>query len=575
MAQARIWDIRATDEDAVQTVAQALELREPVARLLVQRGQGDPEQARFFLHGRLSELPDPFLMAGMQAAVERIERAIREHEPIMGWGDYDVDGVTSLSLLGRFFKQIDVPIELGVPLRREDGYGLKTQAVEEMARRGIKLIITVDNGIVSVDEVALAARLGMDVIVVDHHELGPVLPAACAILNPKQPGCTFPYDDPAACGLTFMLLAGLRRHLVTCGLLEREKAPNLKEHLDLAALGTVADMVPLTGLNRLLVRFGLPYLSRSRHPGVMALKEVCGLDIDADVDSYTVGFMMGPRLNAGGRLGDAMAGVNLLTTEDLQQARELATLLNRRNQVRRQLETRVVDEALEMVEAHPEWADAPVLVLGKRGWHEGVVGLAASRLVEKLQRPAVVIGFNDEGLGRGSCRSIPAFHIQEALARQTAYLEQFGGHAQAAGLTIREERLEAFRDAFVRDAAERLTPADFIPRLQTDGPCSIDLLDYGLLDQFQALAPFGMNNPAPAFIEHGARVQRARLLKKKHWKFGLAKNGRSYDAIAFGMGETPVARGDCLDIVYVPEYNTYRGEKTIQLRIKDLVRSEP
>ena len=570
----KIWESREVDHDAIRDLAESLKLHEPIARILVGRGITDQAVAEKFLDSQLSSMSDPSLLRGMRRACERIERALRKGEKIIAWGDYDADGITSLALLVRFFRQIPFPIETEIPRRIEDGYGLQDHSVRELAQRGAKLIITVDNGISSVDEVVLANRLGVDVIVVDHHEIGDSLPDAAAIINPKHPECKFPHDNPAAVGLTFLLLAGLRRHLVSCGLLAREPMPNLKELLDIVAIGTIADMVPLDGINRLFVQHGLPILSRSIRPGILALKEASGMGVDGDVDSYDVGFKLAPQINAGGRIGDAKAGVELLATDDLAKARTYARQLYKRNQARKIIQGRVLHQALEMLESDPNWRDSPAIIIAGDDWHEGVIGLVASRLVEQTNKPSIVISVSEGEMGKASCRSIPALNMHDALSGQERFLERFGGHTAAAGFSIRRENIEEFKESFLEYVAGRLTKDDYLPRLLTDGECPLSMLDYGFLDQLERLAPFGIGNPSPLFVARGVEVARVRILKDKHLKLGLNGKERIFDAIAFGMGGVPIKRGDSLDIAYSPEYNKFRGTKTMQLKIKDLKWSE-
>lgn len=569
-----IWDEREHQEPVKNRLIEQLGLMEPVARILVNRGITNTEDAKFHFEGSLSSLPDPFLVKGMDTACARIGKAIRRAEKIVAWGDYDVDGITSLSLLTNFFKLISYPIEYDIPKRLEDGYGLNKHSIKKHADNGVNLIITVDNGITSVEEVAYAKELGVEVVIIDHHELAEELPDAAAIIDPKQPGCNFAYGNLAAVGLTFMFLAGLRRHLVNSGLLEKEGLPNLKDLLDIVTLGTIADMVPLLGLNRLLVRHGLKILSRNKRAGILALKEVSKMDVDADVDSYHVGFQLSPRINAGGRLGDALTGVKLLTEDDLEFARQHAYALNKSNNYRRKLEQTVLDEAIEIFEEDPLNMDLPIIVLAKEGWHEGVIGLVASKMLDKYNKPAIIIGINKHGIARGSCRSIKTLHIQQLLTDHADMLVQFGGHAMAAGLTIKAENIADFRQALIDDLQKQLTEEDFIPHLQTDGELPLQELSYELLDELETLSPFGIGNPAPVLIAKNVEVARAKLLKEKHWKLGLISGKRILDAIGFNMNEHKFVKGDILDIAYIPEFNTFRGNKSIQVRLRDVKRSE-
>ncbi|RJO65497.1 MAG: single-stranded-DNA-specific exonuclease RecJ [Myxococcales bacterium] len=569
-----LWEFADIDEEKVRRLAAELDVRGPVARILVRRGLSDPEIVREHLSGSLSAMPDPFGLTGVAEAVRRIALAIERGEKIVAWGDYDVDGITSLSLLVRFFAQIPYPIEAQIPRRLEDGYGLGRRAVQELAARGAKLIVTVDNGIASVEEIELARSLGMDAIVVDHHMPENRLPEAAAIINPRQPACPFPHKDLAAVGLTFLLIAALRRHLAERKLLAREALPNLKELLDIVALGTIADLVPLFGLNRLFVRHGLPLLSRSTRPGVLALKEAARLDPDADIDAYAVAFQLAPRINAGGRIGDAQAGVKLLTTDSLVEARQQALVLEKRNLARRRLQETAVAEAEAIIEEKTELADAPVIVVGSPAWHEGIIGLVASKLVELHHKPSIVLAIGKNGESRASCRSIRALHIQEALLALSGRLVRFGGHAQAAGFTIETARIDGFREAFSSYVAARLTADDFRPRLVADGLLPLAEVDYALLDQLEPLAPFGSGYPEPVFVARGVTVIQGRVLKERHLKLAVGQDGRVLEAIGFGMAHHQLVKGDRLDIAFVPEYNTFRGSKAIQLRLRDLKRSE-
>src|SRR3954471_14771594 len=393
-----------TGRDAVQEgarLASVLGVASPLGRVLWARGYREPAQAERFLEPRFEHLPNPFELKGIEAAVSRLQRALAEGEPICVYGDYDVDGVTSTALLVSVLRKLGGKVDFYVPRRLIEGYGLTTQAMEKLAARGTRLVVSADCGVTAVAEVDAAARLGMDVVVIDHHTASQDLPRAVAILNPHQPGCTFPGRELAAVGVAFHLLLALRRRLRETGWFASRPEPNLREPLALVALGTIADVVPLTGPNRVLVHFGLRELAQGRRIGVLALKSVCQLA--GEVSAGDVGFKLGPRINAAGRLDDASVGVRLLLSEDLREARQLAEQLDRANAERQELQARIADEAVAQAEKLGSPEERRTLVVSSGGWHAGVVGIVAARLVERFHRPAFVLA-GDGGVVEGSGR---------------------------------------------------------------------------------------------------------------------------------------------------------------------------
>lgn len=565
-----IWETRPLDAAGVLTLAAELGLREPAARVLAGRGVTCAKEAALLLNSSLQELPDPFLLKDLDRACVLIEEALRRNVPIVAWGDYDMDGLSSLALLAAFFKSLNAPLTTIVPRRETEGYGLRERNVEELAARGVGLLITLDNGTSAVAEIARAKALGMNVIVVDHHQIGEVLPAADALLNPLREGCAYPDKTLAAVGLTFVLVCGLRRHLVSTGYITKEQAPVLRDLLDLVTMGTVADLVPLRHVNRIYVRHGLPLLTRSHRPGLMALKEVSRLALDGEVNTYTVGFILAPPINAAGRIGDPREALALLGADELPKARALAERLAHYNNERKLLESRVLEEALALLAKEKELAALPALVVVGTDWPEGVVGLVAARLVERFHKPSIVITHTAQGEARGSCRSIRALHMQQALQAVSEHLLRFGGHSQAAGFSIAPERIEAFRRAFLSEVQGRLSPEDYFPRCVTDGELPFLAIDHELLVQFERLAPYGSSFPQPSFIARGVSVARCTLLREKHLRLNLLQDGVLLEGIAFNMAERIPATGQGMDIVFVPEYNTFRGLRKIQLRILDM-----
>ena len=553
------------DEAATARLARALSIHPLAARVLATRGLADPAAAVRFLSPRLEDLPDPFTMKGMEAAVGRIVRAVERGEPIACYGDYDVDGVTSTTLLSGFLQAVGAEVSTYVPHRLVEGYGLNAAAVQRLAGEGARLIVTLDCGITSVAEVAEAARLGVDVVVVDHHTVPVELPAASAILNPHQAGCAYPSKHLAAVGVTFNLALALRRRLRERGRFGSSRPePNLREALDLVALGTVADVVPLVEVNRLLVRFGLVELGKARRQGIRALLRVAGV-ATGEVTAAQVGFRLGPRINAAGRLDDAGRGVRLLSTSDPAAADALAEELDRENRARQVIERQMLEEAL---------ADAALLVAGgarglvlsRPGWHPGVVGIVAARVVERFHRPAVLVGVAG-GVGKGSGRSIERFHLHEALSACSGHLQRFGGHRHAAGVTIDPGAIAAFREAFELHAASVLRDEDLVPRTRIEGWVDGAMLDERAATDLERLAPFGAGNPEPVF---GLRVRpsRARQVGAAgiHLKLVLADR----DAIAFQLGDRLALCSGPVEAAVSVGFDDWDGMRRLQLRVRDL-----
>ena len=558
----------AVDDGVAARLSDALRLHPLAARVLAARGLGEPEAAQRFLAANLQDLPDPFAMKGMDAAVTRILRALEAGEKIACYGDYDVDGVTSTVLLAGFLRAAGADLVTYTPHRLVEGYGLNTEAVRKLAAGGVRLLVTLDCGITSVEEVRAAAALGLDTVVVDHHTVPVELPAACAILNPHQPGCAYPSKELAAVGVTFALVMALRRRLRELGRFGTggRIEPNLKEALDLVALGTVADVVPLVGANRILVRWGLEVIAAGRRPGVRALKAVAGIAEGTPVSAGQVGFRLGPRINAAGRLDDAGRGVRLLLSDDPAAAKALAEELDRENQARQEIERRILGEATDDARARVE-AGARGLVLARDGWHAGVVGIVASRIVEKFHRPAVLVALEDDS-GKGSGRSVERFHLYDALAACAGHLARFGGHKHAAGVTVERARLEPFRAAFEAHAADRLTPEDLVPRTRIDGWVEERDVTDRAAEDLAKLGPYGAGHPEPIFALRGT-AGRARTVGAggAHLKLAL---GRGLDAIGFGLGDRLPEPGSAVEAAFTVGFDEWDGTKRLQLKLKDV-----
>jgi single-stranded-DNA-specific exonuclease len=563
----RRWVETDVDLGAAARLADALRLHPLAARVLAGRGHREPEAAERFLASSLADLPDPFTMKGMEAAVARIVRAIEARESIVCYGDYDVDGVTSTVLLAGFLRAAGADVVTYTPHRLIEGYGLNTDAVRKLAAAGARLLVTLDCGITSVDEVRAAAALGLDTVVVDHHTVPVELPAAAAILNPHQPGCDYACKDLAAVGVTFALAMALRKRLRERGRFGEGRAePNLKDALDLVALGTVADVVPLVGANRILVRWGLEAIARSRRPGLRALKRVAGMVEGAEITAGQVGFRLGPRINAAGRLDDAGRGVRLLLATDEDEARLLAEELDRENQARQEIERRILVEAIEDAAAGVA-AGARGLVLARDGWHAGVVGIVASRIVEKFHRPAVLVAL-EELSGKGSGRSIEGFHLYDALAACSGHLSRFGGHKHAAGVTVNRAQLPAFRAAFEAHAAARIRDEDLVPRTRIDGWIAAADVTARAADDLARLGPYGAGHPEPVFALRGAAAK-ARTVGAGNAHLKLALGG-GLDAIGFGLGDRLAACAGPVEAAFTVGFDEWDGRRRLQLKLRDV-----
>lgn len=572
----RVWEVRECDPDRSQALAGALDVPLLLACLLLQREVHNAEQARRFLTPSLAELDDPSSMKGMDTAVARLEEAIKRGEKVCIYGDYDVDGVTSVSVLMLFLRRVGLQVDYFIPSRLVEGYGLNAASIEEIAARGATLLVTVDCGISDLDQVEVARRAGMDVIIIDHHQVPDELPAAVTILNPHQPGCAFPTKDLAAVGVVFNLVIALRADLRDKGMFKRGEEPNLRAYLDLVSLGTVADIVPLLQENRIITRFGLEELTAGRRPGVAALKEVAGMLSD-DVAVGQVAFRLAPRINAVGRLGKASRAVELLTTRSYSEALTIARELDQANSERQGIEQAMFDEAIRHAERRRERGETGALVLASDTWHVGVVGIVASRLVERYGCPVILIAIDGEE-GRGSARGTEHVHLYRALSESADTLQSYGGHRAAAGLSIRRDQIEAFRGSFIEAVQRQTRDVQLVHKHKVDARVQPAELTPALVEQLGRLAPHGLGNPEPLFVAENLPLRAARLVGREapgHLKALVIDGERSWDVIGFGMGDRLGDATERVDIVYTPEFNTWDGTTSIQLRLRDLRPAQP
>ena len=575
------WKFRPRHPEVQKLLSPQLGISPLLSQLLASRDITTPEKAEIFLSPKLSNLHSPFLMKDMEKVVERICKGIKCQEEIVLYGDYDVDGITGTSLLLLFLKKLGARVSFFIPDRIEEGYGLNMEALQRIKEEGARLIITIDCGSSDVEQVRFAQQQGMDVIITDHHEVPSVLPPAYAMLNPHQKDCRFPFTLLAGVGVVFNLIMALRKTLREGGFFNGQTVPNLKEYLDLVALGTVADVVPLIDENRILVKYGLIQLTEGNRMGVKALKEVCGLS-SATITSNLVAFRLSPRINAPGRLSQAKRSVKLLTTDDYQEARRIALLLEQENKDRQQIESRMSKEMCALIEADPQLKEKESIVLASSKWHSGVIGICASRLLEKYCKPSILISCDEKrGIGKGSARSHAFFHLYEGLGECGHLLKSFGGHHSAAGLTIELDKLEEFQTLFNKVVSEKLSEEDFVPSLDIDTEVSLREVSEQLIEDISRLEPFGNCNPEPTFSSFELDSYSSKEVGKGHLKLKIKEDSLFYDAIGFNLAEqflpslqapadsSPNGRNK-IKIAFIPQINTWQGIKSIQLKVKDI-----
>lgn len=555
-----IWLLPHSESREVAALAAALDIHAPAARVLWKRGYRDVADARRFLTASLDDLHDPYLLTGMRDAVERLHRAVQQREKILLYGDYDVDGTSSVVILKKAIELAGGSASFHVPHRLRDGYGMRSEVVEEAASSGVRLVISVDTGIRAAEVVRGAAGLGIDFIITDHHLPETELPPALAVLNPNRPDCTYPEKNLCGAGVAFKLVQALLGKLAWPADKVRRM---LASFLKLVAIATVADVVPLTGENRIIVKHGLDGLRTAKNPGLRALLGVAGLTEGDSPSAGQVAFRIAPRINAAGRMANAADVIDLFLTEDEGRARELAGQLHVLNQERQQTESEIVRLILEACIETPVTDDHAALVFSSQGWHRGVVGIVASRLVERFHRPVFVLG-EDGAEAQGSGRSIPQFHLLEALESMPDLFHRFGGHRQAAGVALGADRVEEFRARLNAYAGKRLTRDDFRPTLEIDALIDFRELTDEAVAQVLALKPFGFGNPAPVFAARDVEVYGPPEVKKeKHVFLRLRQNGRTLRVKAWNFAERieELASGSRVDVALTFEEDPYSATR--------------
>lgn len=570
------WALRKADDAAIRNLTNELKLSPIVARLLAARGVVSPEEARKFLSPKLSDLHSPYSMLGMKAAVERLQAAIARKEDILIYGDYDVDGTTAVVILKTVIELCGGMCQFHVPHRIKDGYGMKDDVIERAAEVGVKLIISVDTGIRAFAAADTAKRVGVDLIVTDHHlpETNEGVPHALAVLNPNQPGCEYPCKSLCGAGVAFKVAQAL--------LEATDRARMLPSFIKMVAIATVADAVPLIGENRLMTKIGLDGLRDPRNIGLKTILEIAQVDTSKAISTGEIAFRIAPRLNAAGRMDVASDVIQLFSTRDPAEARTLALKLNELNSDRQAEEAKILEHIQQTLEANPEIRDAYCIVVDGDGWHRGVIGITATRVVERYCRPTIVLS-RDGDEAHGSGRSIRGFHLLDALESCRELFTRFGGHAHAVGLGLPCERISELRatlDAYARGV---LTPEDFIPTLDYDADVTLGDLSSQFYDNVQQLQPFGMGNPEPVFGARGVNVTLPpKVIKEKHLKLRLTHGngngrGRSWQAMAWRMAERvasdPLVVGDALDVAFTLEHNDHPEFGGLELRLCDFRRT--
>lgn len=564
MRRKRIWHINRNDHELISELAKTLDIPRVMSGLFVNRGLKTSEDINGFLFSGKNDLKSPFDIPGVQVGAQRIIQAIRDEERILVYGDYDVDGITATTVVTGCLLELNACVDYYIPDRMGEGYGLNEQAITKAKESGVQVIITVDCGISSINEARLAKDLGIDLIITDHHQPPAVLPAAFAVINPKTVTEALPWSDLAGVGVAFKLIQAVAQ------LLNYEHV--CWQYLDLVALGTIADIVPLRKENRILVKEGLNQISRGERQGIKALIEVSGIAVSALTTDH-VAYALAPRLNACGRLGKADSGVKLLLTKDEKEALEIASYLNEENQSRQSLEQDILEEALAELEKQGKPGSDKFIMLASENWHPGVIGIVASRLADKFYRPTIMISL-ENGIGKGSGRSIPGFNLHGALEKVKENLISFGGHEMAAGLTLKEKNINLVHDLLNRYADKELQEKDMVPVLLVDAELSWQDINQDLIRKISTMAPFGYQNPYPVFALRGKQISDCREVGSNgsHLKLRISDNNTSLNGIGFKLGalkETAAAWEKC-DLAFVPELNNFNGRTQVQLNIKDI-----
>lgn len=557
------WEYYEVDEEKIKKVMQENNISELLAKILLNRGFEDFNKTQKFLYPKIEDLNDPFLLNDITIAVDRIIQAIENKEKITIYGDYDVDGITSIAVLKKFLTELGVNVEYYLPSRLEEGYGLNNNAILKVKNSGTDLLITVDCGISAYDEIEYAKSLGMEVIVTDHHECPEKIPNTIAVIDPKRKDNTYPFSSLAGVGVTFKLIQAISLKLG----LDRKK---YLKYLDIVCLGTIADIVPLIEENRVIVKYGLMLVRETKNIGLKSLIKLSGY---TKIDSGLISFGIAPRMNACGRMGKADLALELLLTNDPEKANRIASNLNEINRERQDVEKRIMDEAVEIIEKNKLYEDS-VIVVGNENWHHGVIGIVASKITEMYYKPSVLVCFENRE-GKGSGRSIEGFDLHKALSSCAEDLSKFGGHEMAIGLTIEQKNFEKFRKD-INEYAKQVMKDEMVPIIKADACVTQDFVSLEKINELSILEPYGEANPMPMFIYKNIKVEGIRALSNnKHLKLLLKDGSNVYDAIAFNMGDKQysIRIGEKIDVLHYLDINTFNNIERVQLNVKDIKKS--
>jgi len=564
------WRFSLEQEDITEQLSNEFGILPVISKILMSRNIVNLADAKKYLFPSLNDLHNPFLMKDMDKAVHRVIQAIQHKEKIVVFGDYDADGITSIAVMLKFFRVLLPETDFYIPDRIGEGYGLNRSAIDFLKSRDVNLLITVDCGVSDLECVAYASTLGIDTIILDHHEVPEIIPRAVAVINPHRPDCPFPFKHLAGVGIAFNFLISLRGKLRQEGFWHDRKYPNLKNYLDLVALGTIGDISPLVDENRIFTKIGLDLITEDRRVGLKALKEICGLDTQV-MDTNKASFCLIPRINSAGRVGSPMEAVKLLLTDDLAEARDIAKVLDGYNRKRQAIEKTILQEILEEIAKTIDPLQKSSLVFASANWHPGVIGIVAARLVDRFYRPAILISLRN-GIGKGSGRSIADFNIYQGLKKCDSLLLSYGGHQYAAGISIREEDIEEFKHLLEGVIREDIQPVNMISQTTIDAQCQLHDVNHDLLAQIAMLAPFGSRNPEPVLCVRNVNVTASNVVGNNHLRLRLNGDGVSCNGIWFSKGHfiKQLTSGTTSDIAFTPQFNYWNGVNEIQLKMKDM-----
>ena len=590
MIQKKKWTLKEYDKEAAGKIAEALSLSPVTAILLTERGCTDKNSALSFINKENTSMHDPFLLPDMKEAVFRLVKAVENNEKTAVYGDYDADGVTGTSLLVMFLRDLGLDVIYHIPDRLTEGYGVSKESIKALSEKGVALIITVDTGITANEEIKLANELGIDVIVTDHHECRPELPEAVAAVDPKRPDCVYPFKDLAGVGVAFKLICAYSCYMATgsTGYCDEDREiffdtmrDCYKKYGDITALGTIADVMPVMGENRLIIAYGLNRMKKTKNKGIMALLKAAELVNEngtGKLTSTSVSFVLAPRINAAGRLGTASRAVEMFLTSSDKEAEEAALWLCEKNKERQKIELEIIEDAEKQIASGALRDDTRIIVLSSDNWHHGVVGIVSSRITEKYNLPSILISFKDgEDTGKGSGRSIEGFDLLAAITDSKDHLIKYGGHKNAAGLTLKREELQPFIDRISEYAKNNINDEDLTPVISVDAELTADDINMDTVTDLLKLEPFGEGNPVPLFMLTDIKITDIISLKEgKHTKIAFVKDGKVMQGMYFGMNkdDLPYMQNDRADIVFTLSENEFRGAVTAQIQIKEMRFSE-